>query len=442
MRLKLHDRLLAALALLVFTVIIFAVVWLLISHLLFAILLCATLIFLARAAWLALSGKNVMYTWLLVIVILALLSELIFFGFTANYLVWVIIILAAAVFAIIVGHLRKILWQDMRSAASQTGITAAFRKPFLIINPKSGNGRAIKAHIPKLAKSQGIEVKILKNGDNVQKIAHESVRSGADVLGISGGDGSIGAVAKVAIENNVPLVVLPGGTRCHFARDIGLDPKRIADALAGFHGVERTVDVGEINGRIFLNNVSFGLYADIVARPEYRGHKRRITREVLQSIASGKKQPYTLQFSHGAVKYNSAVIILVGVNAYDTSNLLEFGQREKLDAGLLQISALTKLDEKSADRIMSSALARKENPDIDQWEATSFKVAASSTTIKTGVDGEFETYESPVRIRVLPKKLRLFVPAEGVRNRPKKIFSPFVLQSLWAAAVHGSYISR
>src|SRR5690606_33418510 len=106
-----------------------------------------------------------------------------------------------------------------------------------------------------------------------QKLARQAIQDGADVLGISGGDGSIGAVAKVAMEYDVPLVVLPGGTRCHFARDLGLDPRYLVDGLDGFKGVERRIDVGDINGRVFLNNISLGAYADIVDHKEYREQK-------------------------------------------------------------------------------------------------------------------------------------------------------------------------
>ena len=111
----------------------------------------------------------------------------------------------------------------------------------------------------------------LDDGDDLEELARGS---GADVLGMAGGDGSLAAVAAVAIELDVPFVCIPFGTRNHFARDLGLDRDDPLAALAAFDdGQERRVDVGRVGDRLFLNNVSLGLYALLVHEREH--HRRR-----------------------------------------------------------------------------------------------------------------------------------------------------------------------
>jgi diacylglycerol kinase family enzyme len=315
-----------------------------------------------------------------------------------------------------------------------------FRKPYLIINPKSGNGRAIKAHIDSLAQKRGIVVLFTSKTEDVETIARRAVHEGADVIGISGGDGSIGAVAKVALESRLPIVVLPGGTRCHFARDLGLDPKHIADALTAYNGVERRVDVGDINGRIFLNNVSFGLYADIVDHPEYREHKVEVSREVLKAVATGKKKLYDLRFTLGKHRYRKAAQVLVGVNRYDTMNLLDLGHRNALDEGMLQVTAITELNENVVKTLMDVvgtekfSISNTRSQDFSQEVTKQFTISSGSDSLVVGVDGEREVYKSPVHVRVKPKVLKIYVPPEGTRGRPRNLFSVFTIRQVWRAA--------
>jgi diacylglycerol kinase family enzyme len=262
------------------------------------------------------------------------------------------------------------------------------------------------------------------------------------VLGISGGDGSIGAVAKVALAHDLPMVVLPGGTRCHFARDLGMNPKRIVDSLAAFKGVERRVDVGVINRhRVFLNNVSFGLYADIVDHPGYRDHKMRVSYEVMHSIANGSTVLYDLQFQSGSRQVKRAAEVLVGVDRYDFVDLFELGHRERLDEGVLQITALTELNNQVVKNLLRASKVDKLREHLDdtgllQWTNRSFTLTNAHHTIVAGVDGEREQYNTPITIRILPKALRVYVPAEGIRHRPKNAFSEPVLRRVWWGALH------
>jgi diacylglycerol kinase family enzyme len=89
----------------------------------------------------------------------------------------------------------------------------------LIVNPRSGNGAPSEAELEHEAARRGLDVHVLSPGDDAQVVAREA----RGPIGVAGGDGSLGLVAEVALERDLPFVCIPFGTRNHFARDIGLD---------------------------------------------------------------------------------------------------------------------------------------------------------------------------------------------------------------------------
>src|SRR5919205_10578 len=147
----------------------------------------------------------------------------------------------------------------------------------LLVNPRSGSARPGVDDLVAAARSVDVRVHVLREGEDAAAVARAAE---GDALGIAGGDGSLAPVAAVAIERGLPFVCIPFGTRNHFARDVGLDRNDPLGALAAFAGVERRIDVGRANGRLFLNNVSLGLYARLVHRREH--HRRR--REALARL--------------------------------------------------------------------------------------------------------------------------------------------------------------
>lgn len=446
MHLKLRWRALALLAIATYVFAAFLIIVLVSHNLGFAIVLGFTIILLVYAGWLLFTGVGKRRSWGIVTAIagltLLVLNLDYFLSNEKNRRAFLLVALLSLAYSGLAGVLRRQYWHEKRHQSEGGGKATRFKTPYLIINPKSGNGRALKAHVPELARRQDIRVLITKKGDDIETLARKSVEGGADALGISGGDGSIGAVAKVAIEYDLPVVVLPGGTRCHFARDLGLDPKRIADSLAGFTGVERRVDVGEINGRIFLNNASFGLYADIVNHPAYREHKIQETRRVLSSIIDGSKELYDLHFRYEALRFQKAVQVLVGVNRYNTVNLIELGHRDRLDGGDLHVIVMTQLNDKMVNKLLRATslhrLQKQAVPGIYQWAGKSFRITTSGTKLVVGVDGECEQFDKPVNVRILPGALRIYVPAEGARPRTKSAFSLPVLKRIWQETAHKS----
>jgi len=165
------------------------------------------------------------------------------------------------------------------------------RHPYLIMNPKSGGGKVEKFDLKRKAEALGAEVFIFGSEPvDVTAVARQAVANGADLLGVAGGDGTQSLVAGIAAEHGLPFVVISAGTRNHFALDLGLnreDPAACLGALAD--GVELRVDLGLINGQPFVNNASFGAYAEIVQTPAYRGDKVGTTLEVLPDLLQGQR---------------------------------------------------------------------------------------------------------------------------------------------------------
>ena len=148
------------------------------------------------------------------------------------------------------------------------------RRPVLFINPWSGGGKAAKVNLAEEAATRGIRTVELHRGDDLVQLVHDAVAAGADALAAAGGDGTQAIVA--AAEHELPFACIPAGTRNHFALDLGVDRDDVVGALDAFiDGGEQVVDLGEVNGRVFVNNVSLGLYAEAVQSKGYRDAKIR-----------------------------------------------------------------------------------------------------------------------------------------------------------------------
>ncbi len=174
----------------------------------------------------------------------------------------------------------------------------AARHGVLIMNLKSGGGKAEKFRLVDECRARGIEPVVLQRGDDLLQLARDAIDRGADVVGMAGGDGSQALVASIAAERGVPMVVIPAGTRNHFALDIGLDREDVVGALDAYgEARERVIDLADVNGRIFVNNVSLGLYATIVQSPEYRDAKRETTLAALPEMLGPTSKPFDLRFT-------------------------------------------------------------------------------------------------------------------------------------------------
>ena len=150
------------------------------------------------------------------------------------------------------------------------------RRPVLFYNPRVRGREGGPSRCPSEARSRGIEPIELAPGADLEVLVREAVADGADALAMAGGDGSQAIVAAVAAEHGLPYACVPAGTRNHFALDLGVDRDDVVGALDAFvDGGERVVDLADVNGRVFVNNVSLGLYAEAVQREGYRDAKLR-----------------------------------------------------------------------------------------------------------------------------------------------------------------------
>jgi diacylglycerol kinase family enzyme len=232
---------------------------------------------------------------------------------------------------------------------------------------------------------------------------------------VAGGDGTVAAVAGVAVERNLPLVVVPTGTLNHFARDLGLDlarPLAALDACASRQH-ERRVDVGRINGRPFINNVSLGLYAEMLADPGYRQDKLGVAQAKLQAAVSDPKQRRALRITPpDEAPLESIVAVVVSNNPYEFARWDRLGQRHRLDTGALQISVLDASTLDELERLLAGTLrgAIEFRPALRHWTSERLEMGALGEVVRAGVDGEPITLEAPLRFSVDPGALRVFVP--------------------------------
>jgi diacylglycerol kinase family enzyme len=252
---------------------------------------------------------------------------------------------------------------------------------FLIVNPRSGRGGPSVDELTAEAERLEIEVHVLGERDDPAELARGAPEG---ALGVAGGDGSLAAVAEVALERGLPFVCIPFGTRNHFARDVGLDRNDPLAALLAFRGSERRIDVGRADERLFLNNVSLGVYARLVHRRErHRRRRQAFARMRAWAAVLVHREPLGITIDGDGVE---ASVVLVANNAY-ALDLPSLGERERLDEGKLHLYVPG--DERSGER---------------------FVVDAAAGRLEAAVDGEADVLSTPIEFRIEPRALRVLIP--------------------------------
>lgn len=293
--------------------------------------------------------------------------------------------------------------------------------PVLIINPRSGGGKAERFHLVDQCQARGIEPIVLHKGDDLVQLAETAIGSGADVIGMAGGDGSQALVASVAARHQIPHVVIPAGTRNHFALDLGLDREDVAGALDAFaDGVERRIDLAEVNGRVFVNNASLGLYAKIVQSPDYRQAKLRTSASMLPGLLGPGAEPLDLRFAGpNGTSYPTAHLILVSNNAYQLDHIGGRGTREWMDLGTLGVVA-ARIDGPSAARRFVALEAAGQVRRFEgwlEWETPRFRIE-SGGPVELGIDGEALTMAPPLDFSSRPGALLVRLPRHASAVSP------------------------
>jgi len=238
------------------------------------------------------------------------------------------LVLAAVLIVILDGGVAEFVVVGATAFATVAATEAAFAvhvplpgaadpaRPVLFFNPKSGGGKAERFKLADEARARGIKPIELMPGSDLERLVHDAIAAGADALAMAGGDGSQAIVAAIAADRGLPYACIPAGTRNHFALDLGVDRNDVVGALDAFvDGGERTVDLAEVNGRVFVNNVSLGLYAEAVQAEGYREAKLRTILDTLPDVLGPEGEGLDLRWTGpGGSEHSSGSAILVSNN--------------------------------------------------------------------------------------------------------------------------------
>ncbi len=332
--------------------------------------------------------------------------------FALHSLLWVAIVAVALMLAA-AGTARIALRPGPGPQAAPSVRPAARpRHAFLIMNPRSGGGKVARFGLREKAEALGATVALLDGPGivDVAALARRAIADGADLLGVAGGDGTQALVAGLAAEHGLPFLVISAGTRNHFALDLGLDredPARCLEALTD--GVEVRVDLGIISGRTFVNNASFGAYAEVVRSPAYRDDKRGTALRLLPDLLNGHQGP-RLSAQAGAVRIDAPQALLISNDPYGMGDLAGLGRRARLDAGTLGVVAIRVGSARQAIELVR----RGHGEGLTTLTADEVVVEADAPEIPVGIDGETVLMATPVRCSIRPGALRVVVP----RDRP------------------------
>ena len=290
----------------------------------------------------------------------------------------------------------------------------------IVMNPRSGGGKTARYGLVQRAEGMGVQVWTTSTGEDATSLARNAVVEGAEVLGVAGGDGTVSAVAAVAADTGRSLVVIPAGTRNHFARDLGLDlrdPGRALDALVD--GEPAQVDLGVLGSRVFINNVSFGVYADALLEPGYREDKPRAFAAVAPDYAKGKQWVEArVDTPWGTIEFPQ--VVLVSNNPYHLATPRWLGRRFSLSTGQLGVIVLKRRTQTPPDllRHLRGELRRHKRgagPAGDGaaiWSAPGITLHGEARHLDAGVDGEAARLPLPVVCSIRPGALRVLLPKD------------------------------
>lgn len=337
-----------------------------------------------------------------------------------NLLIFMLLLGSLAVFS--AAGKYAISWAPrIRQAPSAGGPAEPARRGVLIVNPRSGGGKAARFELPRQAIRRGIRVLILEPGDDLRELARRAVAQGADVLGMAGGDGSQAVVADIARQHDIPYVCVPAGTRNHFALDLGLDRDDVVGALDAFtDGVERRIDLARMNEHVFVNNASLGVYARVVQSDSYRDAKVQTWARLLPDLLGPDSEPVDLQFEGpNGTRYSDAAVILVSNNPYQATRLAGVGTRPRLDTGRLGVLVARIRSASDVTELTGLEVAGRSDrfSGLLSWTCQQFQVL-SAEPVPVGLDGEAVLVEPPVRFSTLPGALRIRLPAQVSGQSP------------------------
>ena len=294
------------------------------------------------------------------------------------------------------------------------------RKVPVIVNPSAGDGRLPEriAHLRERFAAAGAEADIVlpDSSEALDRRVRSEVERGAPLVLAAGGDGTLNAVARVLTGTTTALGVLPLGTLNHFAKDLGI-PLDIDGAIGMALGESRvSVDVGEVNGKAFLNNSSLGIYPDLVrerTRQERRLGRGRRWATLWAAIAAMRRFPFLdmrLDLDHRP-HHARVPFLFIGNNEYEMSGF-RIGTRKRLDVGCLSVYTSPRATRPALLWLALRALFGRldQARDFKAMKVQSIRVESRHKRLLVATDGEVGVMETPLEYSVRPRSLVVMAP--------------------------------
>jgi diacylglycerol kinase family enzyme len=298
------------------------------------------------------------------------------------------------------------------------GIAAA--KIACVLNCKANSeaARAAENEIANLFKKHGADATVLipQAGQQILLVARQAVDNGASLLVAAGGDGTINAVSQAVINTETTLGVLPLGTLNHFAKDLGIPLDLEPAVINVLKGRTVRIDVGEVNGKPFLNNSSLGLYPAIVHQREKAqragdGKWWAFGKAIVRALRHYPKLYVTLQTSDGSRTENQTPFVFIGNNRYEVCGF-EIGKRTRLDEGRLWVYRAPRASRTGLLRLaLRAILGGHQRGQLEIIATKECRIDAGGKRVRVATDGEVHLLESPLDYRTIPKALKVIVPA-------------------------------
>ena len=285
----------------------------------------------------------------------------------------------------------------------------------VLCNCTAGGGRSA-SDVEKAFEGAGVDVRVLPLDGDPAEAARDALKAKPPVLVAAGGDGTISAVAGVVRGTGTALGILPFGTLNHFAKDlhIPLDPADAARVIAA--GKRMAVDVGEVNGRCFINNASLGLYPGMVKERDRQQRRLRRSKRhaMLWATLAVLQRPPVIDLRldlDGEVHDYRAPYVFIGNNAYKMEGF-DIGTRERVDEGCL--SVYTTRAGSTGELVMLALRALfgrlRQAEDFFESHASSLRVASRKHRLLVATDGEVTSMDTPLEFRIVPRALQVIVP--------------------------------
>jgi len=277
----------------------------------------------------------------------------------------------------------------------------------LFINPSSGRTDLTEELVRLFAGHDIVECDPEAFADQVAEVVTEA----PDFVPVAGGDGTIRTAAGVLRGGPIPLVVVPAGTRNHFAKSLGIDS--LEKAVAAIDGQERLVDIADVNGSCFINNSSIGLYPTLVIQRGTR--ERHMPKCVANLIAAyeqlrhGQKVNLTLD----GVQYR-AWMAFVGNGLYGDQPF-DLAERTSPDSNLLHVRIVRADGRLARLRVAAALLTGRLGtcPLVHTAAVRRATIGFARTTVEVALDGEVDTLDTPLHYESNSNALLVMVPSEG-----------------------------